>query len=49
MSKPNHTTAKEDLQDANKGFDAVFGDDIVKAREIRGSTGTQSKPAAVDR
>ncbi|KAG8972041.1 hypothetical protein FRC05_010454 [Tulasnella sp. 425] len=34
MSKPNHATAKEDLQDANKGFDAVFGDDIVKAREI---------------
>lgn len=48
MSKPNYATAKEDLEDATKGFDAVFGDDIVKAREIRGSTGTQSKSAAVD-
>ncbi|KAG9049255.1 hypothetical protein FS837_010791 [Tulasnella sp. UAMH 9824] len=34
MSKPKHATAKEDLEDATKGFDAVFGDDIVKAKEI---------------
>ncbi|KIO27128.1 hypothetical protein M407DRAFT_73614 [Tulasnella calospora MUT 4182] len=34
MSKPKHTTAKEDFEDAAKGFDAVFGDDVVKAKEI---------------
>ncbi|KAG8934191.1 hypothetical protein FRC01_004524 [Tulasnella sp. 417] len=37
MSKPKHATAKEDLEDAAKGFDAVFGDDVVKAKEIRTS------------